>query len=381
MSFFLLFAMAAGTFTAALFSVLGSFFVDEFGLTRAQLGFIVALNTILGGVVSPLAGRFVDRVGGGSAMSTLLLLAAAAFAITAVAPTYAVLLVAAVVGGIAQALANPATNKVIAYRYPPRLRANVTGIKQSGVQFAIFFGGISLPSMAEWLGWRWAVGSVVVVTLVGAVWLNIARQGISSGRGDVGTTISNVWSGAVPWLTGYGFLLGFAGSAVFFLPLFAEEELGQSVQVGGFAIAAVGITAVVGRVVWARFAERGGRYRATLGFLAFLAVVGSWFFTLADTSILFMWAGAILTGAGASSWNSVGMLAVIDKTDATDTGAASGWVLLGFLIGLGIGPPIFGQTYDAAGSYMTMWVIAAALALCAWGVMVAWAVVDRRSAA
>ena len=376
-AFFLLYAMAAGTFTAAVFSVLGSFLVDEFGLSRAQLGVIVALNTICGGIVSPLAGRFVDTVGGGSALQTLLALSSVAFVITAVATGYFVLLIAAIVGGVAQSLANPATNKVIAYRYKPARRATVTGIKQSGVQFAIFFGGLTLPSIAEWYGWRWAMMSLVVLTLIVAVWLSVARQGISSGAGEVPGSFIGALRGAVPWLAGYGLLIGFAGSSSFFLPLFAEEELGQSVRVGGLALAIAGITAVVGRVVWARFAERRSRYRLTLAILAILAVVGSWLFTLADSSIILLWVGSVLLGAGASSWNSVGMLAVIDDAKAGDTGAASGWVLLGFLIGLGVGPPFFGRTFDATGSYATMWMFAAGAAACALLVIVAWRAFDR----
>ena len=380
-AFFLLYAMAASTFTAAIFAVLGSFIVDEFAMSRAQLGLIVAVNTVLAGLMSPLAGRFVDRVGGGSALQVLLVLSAAAFFVTAVAPGFGLLLVAAAIGGAAQSLGNPGTNKVIAYRYPPDRRANVTGVKQSGVQFAIFFGGLSLPSLAEWLGWRWAVMAVVLATLAVTIWMQIARQGVSSGRGEEPSFDSRTFSGAVPWLTAYGLLLGFSGSASFFLPLFVEEELGQSVRIGGLALAVAGLTAVFGRVIWARFAERGSRYRGTLAVLALLAVLGNVAFMWADSTMVLLWLGAFLLGAGSSSWNSVGMLAVIDDSEAVDTGAASGWVLLGFLVGLGIGPPIFGSTFDATASYMTMWVIAAGFAAAAFIVMVGWRLADRYRAA
>ncbi|NND04459.1 MAG: MFS transporter [Acidimicrobiia bacterium] len=373
--------MGASTFTAAIISILGIFLVDEFALTRAQLGLVVAVNTILAGLVSPMAGKFVDRAGGGMSLLVLLQISSLSFVLIALSPGLGVLLVAAGVGGVAQALANPATNKVIAYRYQPARRADITGIKQSGVQFAIFFGGLSLPSLAEWLGWRWAVGVVVALTLLVAVWLEVARKGVSSGRGGSGSSATSALSGAVPWLAGYGFLLGFSGSASFFLPLFAEEELGQSVRVGGFALALAGLAAIVGRVLWARFAERGGRYRITLAILAALAVVGMLAFRIADTSLLFLWVGALLMGAGSSSWNSVGMLAVIDSSEATDTGAASGWVLLGFLIGLGAGPPIYGLTYDATSSYDTMWAVAAVFAALALLVMVGWGAVERNRTA
>lgn len=222
---YLLAGMAAGTFTAAVLSVLGSFLVAEFDISRAELGLVVALNTIAGGLLSPAAGRFTDRVGGGVALQALFYLAAAAFLITAVAPSYTVLLAGALVGGAAQALANPATNKIIAYRYRPSRRANVTGIKQSGVQFAIFFGGVTLPSLAGWLGWRWAVAVTAILAIAAGAVLHFDRKGRSAGAGDFAPGDLGSFRGSVSWLAAYGLLIGFSGSALFFLPLFASEEL------------------------------------------------------------------------------------------------------------------------------------------------------------
>jgi cyanate permease len=65
------------------------------------------------------------------------------------------------------------------------------------------------------------------------------------------------------------------------------------------------------------------------------------------------------------------MLAVIDEA-GTATGRASGVVLLGFLAGLGIGPPIFGATVDATDSYTTMWLLSIAASAVALGLVMAW---------
>jgi len=373
---YLLAAMAVASFTASILSILSTFIIDDLDITRAQLGLVVMANTVAGGFVSPLAGRFVDRVGGGSALQTLFHIAVVAFLLTAVAPGPTVLVLAALIGGAAQALANPATNKIIAYRYPPAERANVTGVKQSGVQLAIFVGGLTLPSLAAWLGWRWATILVAVGVALGSLAFSFVRQGRSAGAGEIAPAGSRPIGLAVPWLAVYGLLMGFSGSALFFLPLYAEEELGESVQAAGIAVAIAGIAAVLGRLAWARYAERGSRYQATLAILAALAVLGLWLFTQADGATWLLWAGAVIVGASASSWNSVGMLAVIDGSMAQGAGVASGRVLLGFLVGLGAGPPIYGQTADTSGSYDTMWLIAAATAALALAVIGMWRATD-----
>ena len=71
--------------------------------------------------------------------------------------------------------------------------------------------------------------------------------------------------------------------------------------------------------------------------------------------LMLLWVGVVLTGLGSSSWNSVGMLAVITDAGVRGAGRASGVVLLGFLLGLGIGPPLFGWSVDVTGEYTVMW--------------------------
>ena len=368
----LILAMAAGTFTAAILSVLGPFIVEDFAISHAALGAVVAVNTLFGAVVSPTIGRYVDRIGGRSGVATVLVTSATAFFATAAAPMYVALLLASLVGGISQALSNPATNKVIAHEYPAESRADITGLKQSGVQVAIFIGGVTLPTVAERFGWRAATVAVGVGILILGVLLGaIGPQPPSGGSGVRGGAVDRP-QGAVPWLAAYGATIGFSSSGLFFLPLFATDELGTSVQIGGLALAVAGITAVVGRLGWARFSERGGRYRLALGVIAALAVIGPLLFLLADSQLALLWIGAVVVGASASSWNSVGMLAVIDDARATGAGTASGWVLSGFLLGLGIGPPLLGATFDATGSYTAMWWLTAATAGLALAVIVAW---------
>jgi cyanate permease len=65
------------------------------------------------------------------------------------------------------------------------------------------------------------------------------------------------------------------------------------------------------------------------------------------------------------------MLAVINEAGAP-TGRASGMVLLGFLLGLGIGPPLYGATVDATGSYTAMWLLSLLAAGLSLWLVVAW---------
>ena len=90
----------------------------------------------------------------------------------ALASGYGTLLVALAVTGLAQALANPATNLLVADRVPGPQRALAIGVKQSGVQLAAFAAGLALPPLAAVAGWRagMAAAAVLPAVLLIVVW-------------------------------------------------------------------------------------------------------------------------------------------------------------------------------------------------------------------
>jgi cyanate permease len=66
------------------------------------------------------------------------------------------------------------------------------------------------------------------------------------------------------------------------------------------------------------------------------------------------------------------MLGLIVFAGPRSAGRASGVVLFGFLIGLGIGPPLFGWIIDTTGSYTAVWVISMAAAMLGLVTMLVW---------
>ncbi len=178
---------------------------------------------------------------------------------------------------------------------------------------------------------------------------------------------------AMWWLTVYGFLLGAANATTLFIPLFAEEALGLSIRIGGTAVAVVGLSGIAGRIGWARWAERGARHVAALSVIALMGVVAAGLMLLATRSgSSWMWLGLVVIGFGATSWNAVGMLAVVDMTGPAVAGRASGRVLFGFLAGLGLAPALYGQTVDSTGSYDVMWTISLVVTAIAFALTLVW---------
>jgi predicted MFS family arabinose efflux permease len=338
--------------------ILATFIVDDLEITRTTLGWIVATNVILAAVLSPIAGRATDFVGGRSAAAIVFISSAVAFVAFGTAPALWVMFAASTIAAIAQSTGNPATNLLIRTNLPEGRRGFATGIKQSGVQAAATGAGLILPSAAIAMGWGTAMALVALLPILGFVlvlWVvPRSQRGVRINRTERVRLPTSV-----RWLAAYGLVFGFAGAVSFYVPLYVEESIGLDPRVGGLVAAVIGATAFVSRIAWARFAEHTHQYLQPL-FVMALGAIGAAILMASGTSVpLLIWPGAVAIGATSSAWNSVGMLAVINKTGAA-TGRSSGFVVFGFLVGLGIGPPLYGATIDATGGYTAMWMISLA---------------------
>ena len=366
-------AMAVATFTPASLGILATFIIDDLSISRAELGIVLGLVNVAAAVLSPIAGRVTDRIGGKKALVALFVTAGATFLIFGTAVAYSMLFVGAVAGAISQAMANPATNKLIAEDVPAGKRGVITGVKQSGVQAGIFLGGLTVPTLAISLGWRGAYLIVAMVPLVFTAVVAWVIPATPKATTEHRTRSRIPLPSAIWWLAGFGFLMGFSGAVTFLVPLFAEEALGHSPLVGGIAAAVIAFAAVPGRILWSRYAERSGAFRGSLGTMAVLSIAAAGLFYLSGAAAAWLlWPAAVLIAAGSSSWNSVGMVAVMVEAGVAATGRASGFVLFGFLTGLGIAPPIFGAIVDHTGSYDLMWLLSALTAAGAAIAIVVW---------
>ena len=350
--------MGGGTFGFVVFAVLSVDLIEAFSIDRWQVGALVSAMALAGAFTSPHVGRFVDAIGARTSVVITLAGAAVGLLGLATATRFWMLCLGAAVGGVAQAFANPSTNKLIAQHVAHGRRGVVMGIKQSGVQFGVFLGGVALPAIASMSSWRWSVGAFVVVFGLSSVFgLRVLPPEVADGA-------SSATKRKLPefiWrLSLFGALSGLGSTAVTtFLPLYAVETAGFTVALAGLATAIGGATGIVGRIWWGHMTETTWSARHALIAIS----VGSAFvpmaLLLAAQWSWLVWVAALLGGVTYSSWNAVGMLAIIQRLGQEHAGQGSGVVLLGFLSGLGVGAPLFGLSVDRLGSYRPGWVAVA----------------------
>jgi MFS family permease len=355
--------MTTATFAIIVASVLAAQLRDEFGITRAQVGFLVLANGIVGGLTSPLFGKITDRLGSARSMVGSLAIGSLTLTAWALSPTYAVLVVAALVTGLSNAWGNPATNALIVENVPAGERGVVTGVKQSGVQIGTFLGGLLLPLFTAWWSWRVAVLLFLAVPiggLLGMIGRRDPHRGVIRRRNDTGRLPTSV-----RWIAAYGLVSGLATSAIFgFIPLFANETVGWSEAAAGVLVALTGLAGIGARMFWPRLSERSIGHGRTLRILAVMSTFTAILLALTSIGAVEGWAlypAALLLGGGAVAWNAVGMLAVMDFSPEGAVGKGTGLVLLGFLLGLAFGAPLMGYSVDQLGTYTAGWIGTAVL--------------------
>jgi MFS family permease len=357
--------MATATFAIIATSVLAAQLRDEFGITRAQVGAVILANGIAGALFSPLFGRITDRLGSVRSVVGSLVIGSVTLMAWALSPTYAVLVVAALLTGVSNSWGNPATNALIVDNVPPGERGVITGVKQSGVQIGTFLGGLFLPLFTAWWSWRVAVLVFLAMPIGGLLGMIGRRDHVRHVTRH--RRYLDPLPGSVRWVASYGFVSGLATSAMIaFIPLFAHEVLGWTESAAGILLAVTGLAGIGARMIWPRLSERSIGHGRTLRILAVMSTFTAILLALASVDVVGGWVlypGALLLGGGAIAWNAVGMLAVMDFSPEGALGKGTGLVLLGFLLGLAFGGLLMGLSVDRLGTYTAGWIGTAVLLL------------------
>jgi predicted MFS family arabinose efflux permease len=352
--------MAVSTITQFAFGAMAPFIRADLGLSRTQLGGLITMLFVAGALLSPIVGPVTDRVGGRRVLVGLFVIDACAFAAIAVAPSYALILVAVSICGVALAGSNPSTNLLIAEHLPGSTRGAVVGIKQSGVQAGSFFAGIAFPFVAATAGWRVALAGMAAVAGVGA--LSALRVVPADPARTVRDGAAPRLVPAVRWLIPYALFMG-AGIASIntYVVLYAHESVGLPERTAGLLLAIMGGVGVVARILWGHHAQRRTSTTGPLAWLALISLAASIAILAAEfTGAWLLWIGAMATGASGAAWNSVGMLTIIRETGRGQAGRASGAVLTSFYAGLVLMPVAFGALVDTMERYTAAWACTAA---------------------
>ena len=337
----------------------------DLGFGDAALGLAVGAFFAAGAATSALNGRVAERLGAGRSMRLAALASAVVLAgIAALAVSWAVLVGLLVAGGLANSLAQPATNLHLARTVRAGRQGLAFGVKQSAIPAATLLGGLAVPAVALTVGWRWAY-ALGAVGAAGAA-LAIGGQVAAPGQGRPARRARRPVGDAplrplVVLSLGSGLGAAAANSLGAFLVTSAVAAGLAEGQAGllltGGSVVGLGVRLVVG----ARADRRG---RSHLPVVAAMLAGGTVGYALLATGAppLLVLGTPVAFGAG-WGWPGLFNLAVVRSSPAAP-GAATGITQTGTYAGSVVGPLAFGAIAGSSG-YGTAWLVVAVASVAA----------------
>ena len=255
------------------------------------------------------------------------------------------MVLALTVCGIAQALANPVTNLLIAERVEPAFKAAVVGLKQSGVQVSALFAGALLPGLALGFGWRGALACLLLPALLLAV-LGPRVAPAASARKPLSLRVARP-TARLAVLMSIQLCVGVVlSSFVTFLGVFAAGQGMSATAIGGL-IAGFGVMGIVARTLLTPLGARMADESWLLLVLLLLASVALWLTSQATPERHWLlWSGALGMGLTAVATNAIAMSMVLRDPGFGAPAPSAGLLSVGFFGGFALGPPLFGLVFS-----------------------------------
>lgn len=373
-------AMALPMLVFYAIGALGPFLVADLQVPEHWLGYLTMSAFGLAALLSLAAGAIVERLGGRRALGLLFGCCAAAYNLAGILPGFLGLVLALAVCGVAQALANPATNLLIAEQFPVAERAATVGFKQAGVQVSALFAGLLLPLLAQYLGWR--VALVLFAPLALLLGWTVLRHlpGLPASARGASPPLRRPSTGLALLMAVQCSVAIALSSFVTYLGVFARAQEVPAVLAGSL-VAVFGVMGIVARVLLTPLAARMRDESLMLGALCALAALAVFSLSRATPQAwIWLWVGSIGMGLTAVATNAVAMSMVLRDRAFGAPAASASLLSVGFFAGFALGPPMFGALLRARGYGLVLDTMIVALLLgmllCLW--LRAWHRAERR---
>ncbi len=384
------FVMSMGAFS---FGPLAPFFRDTLGISRGEVGSLIAVFYFTATLAAVPAGIFVDRLGARPLLILCLFLEGIPYGAMSFAESFVTIGICSALSGIGYGFINQVSTKGIMNWFAPAQRGTAMGIKQSGVTFGAAGVAWLLPLLAVAYSWQIGVGvvglSMFSMALISFLFYRehppdagVAAPRISEDQG--GPSLRAVLSQPtlLALMLTVPFLAFSNGCAVSFLVLYLKEQVQLPVELAGQCMTASMIAAAVGRVSWGMMSDRlfaGDRLQPVIivSVLGAVSALGTALLTPSSAlGLIFFW--SILLGFSLSGWN--GLVMVLSAELGGRQRAASVVSVVITVLGMGFlsGTLVFGIVADHAG-YFPSWLLVVVTSLCSVAGFVRVAALQRQN--
>ncbi|MCD9625674.1 MFS transporter [Rhabdothermincola salaria] len=368
---------ASATLTVAVLPVflVGSLSADigrELGFGTAGTGVAITGFFAAGGLTAVGMGRVTDRVGAKVAMRAGVVLSGiCTLALGTIATQLWQLVVLLGLAGTAIGLVDTGGARSFSEAVRFGRQGLAFGIKEASVPAASMLAGLSLPVLADALGWQWAF--VVGAALAPAVWFLVPPDPVpgdvdhaahpASPDTDAPHRSTTRRATLVLFAVGVAFGAGASSAAAtLFVP--AVSDAGWTENAAGVLLAIASIASIATRLGLGWSSDLAPQHirRMLAGALA-LGALGAALLAVSSAPAVVV-AGALLVLGAGWGWSGLAFLRAVRATPEAPS-IAAGIVLTGLATGGTVGPALFGVIASRWSYTASWWSAAGALAIAA----------------
>jgi MFS family permease len=344
---------------------IGPALIDEYDLSLAGLGAVLAAFLFGSGLAIMPVGVIVDRYGSRVPLVAGSLLAALGLAAAALAPVTGVVFVGLFLTGVGSTVVPSAGFGALFRAYGPERRAWALGMRQTGVPIGGTVAAALLPAIQHAWGVRYAFVACGAAVLILGVGFALVADASPPPHARPGVELHRLVRapGMVRLLVvATCYVIVLQSVLVFTVP--SLRDAGFSAFVAGATFFVLNLTAGIARIVWGRVADTGGGNRRvrTLAEAGALAALGAAAFAGAlhgGTAVVLI--AMIVFAFGGLGWNALVYVVAGEKASPeTATQAVAIAASLVFLVGALSGPPM-GALASHAG-WDAFWLVSAGIA-------------------
>jgi MFS family permease len=379
-------AIASGLYFS--FPVFFVALLDEFGWSRGATAAAFSISSIVQGLLSPVIGMLVDRLGPRRVMlAGTVVLGGACMLSSRVGSLWSLYLVTGVLAAVGACAVSWVPSGALIARWFADRRSSMMGLAFSGMGAGVLVMG----PLAQWLiaghGWRAAylvLGAGTLVVLVPVVWLGVreapasaapARPGMvlpAPGIGGAGRDVRAALRTRAFWALFFAYLC--TPLAVFPVVThqvaFAVDQGFPRLFVAGI-FGLTGLLSIVGRIVFGFAADRIGRaMSATISYactaVGTLCLLG--LETWRDAAPLYAY--ALFFGLGFGARGPIITAIAAQLFQGRRFGVIYGILSIGNGVGGAVAPWFGGAVHDLTGSYRVAFLVA--VGFCALGATCFW---------
>jgi CP family cyanate transporter-like MFS transporter len=338
----------------------------DLGLSYAQASILVAVPTLMMGLMAVPGGALADRWGSARVIAAGLALVTVGGGLRAVAPAYLLLLALTFLFGAGIGLAQPSLPRLMRSWFPGRVGVT-TGIYGSGLISGSILAASTTGPMIVQLGglsaWRAPLalwGVIAAIALV--VWALVMQpwRAAEPARAERGVPVEVAMEAAAwsPWRDPAAWkaaALMAAQGVIYYLLVAWLPAIYAEAGAGATAVAALFVVfnaaTLPAMLIFPSWSDRIRRRRPAAlvpSLLCLIGILGLLFIPLADP---WRWLWPAFAGAGVSGVFAMSLVLPADFAPRGRTGAAAGMVLAIGYAASALGPVIAGVVRDLTGSF------------------------------